>query len=139
MCNASILLTIQSFTIKYEGKKEIIEYEDDITFGEMESILAKSVDLSDVTKPKVNLPEYRMSILVKVLRKAPFKVGDVATLNNMKSSVVADVLRGVLKQFPLSKFLEQWMGSFIGSTEDLQIEMNTTTSSQTSSVGTKKK
>ena len=70
MCCDSILLTIQSFTIKYEGKKEIIEYEDDITFGELESILAKSVDLTDVTKPRVNLPEYRMSILLKVLRKA---------------------------------------------------------------------
>ena len=139
MCCDSILLTIQSFTIKYEGKKEIIEYEDDITFGELESILAKSVDLTDVTKPRVNLPEYRMSILLKVLRKAPFKVGDSTTLNNLKSSVVADVLRGVLKQFPLSKFLEQWMGSFIGLPDDLKIDHNTTTSSQKSSAGIRKK
>ena len=56
VCCVSILLTIQSFTIKYEGKKETIEYEDDLTFGELEGILAKAVDLSDVTKPKVNLP-----------------------------------------------------------------------------------
>ena len=139
MCCVSILLTIQSFTIKYEGKKEIIEYEDDITFGELESILAKSVDLTDVTKPKVNLPEYRQSILLKTLRKAPFKVGDIGTLRNLKSSVVNEVLRGVLKSFPLSKFLEQWMGSFIGNPEDLKIEEITTTSSQGSSVGQKSK
>ena len=139
MCCVSILLTIQSFTIKYEGKKEVIEYEDDLTFGELEGILSKAVDLSDVTKPKVNLPEYRMSILLKVLRKAPFKVGDVAILNGLKSSVVTDVLRGVLKQFPLSKFLEQWMGSFIGLPDDPKTDRNTTTSSQPNSAGTRKK
>jgi len=132
-------LTIQTFTIKYEGKKEVIEYEDDLTFGELEGILGIAVDLSDVTKPKVNLPEYRMSILLKVLRKAPFKVGDKTTLNGLRSSVVNDVLRGVLKQFPLSKFLEQWMGSFIGLPEDLKTDQNTTTSSQQNSAGTRKK
>ena len=139
MCCVSILLTIQSFTIKYEGKKEVIEFEDDLTFGELEGILSKAVDLSDVTKPKVNLPEYRMSILLKVLRKAPFKTNDMATLNNLKSSVVNDVLRGVLKSFPLSKFLEQWMGSFIGLEENLKIEESTTTSSQANLAGRKRK
>ena len=132
-------MTIQSFSIKYEGKKEVVEFEDDLTFGELESILANSVDLSDVTKPKVNLPAYRQAILLKTLRKAPFKVGDISTLRELKSSVVNDVLRGILKSFPLSKFLEQWMASFIGDTSDLKIEEITTTSSQESSAGRKKK
>ena len=132
-------MTLQSFSIKWEGKKEIIEYEDDLTFGELESILANSVDLSDVTKPKVNLPAYRQAILLKTLRKAPFKVGDISTLRELRSSVVNDILRGVLKSFPLSKFLEQWMASFIGDTSDLKIEEITTTSSQESSAGRKKK
>jgi hypothetical protein len=33
-------MVLQSFSIKWEGKKEIIEYEDDLTFGELETILA---------------------------------------------------------------------------------------------------
>ena len=132
-------MTLKNFTIKWEGKKEVIEFEDDLTFGELESILAESVDLSDVTKPRVNLPAYRQAILLKTLRKAPFKVNDLNELKNLRSSVVTDVLRGVLKSFPLSKFLEQWMGSFVGNIEDLKIEESTTTSSQPSSAGTKKK
>ena len=132
-------MTLQTFKITWEGKKELIEYEDDLTFGELEAILANAVDLSDVTKPRVNLPAYRQDILLKTLRKAPFKVGDVVTLRNLRSSVVNDVLRGVLKSFPLSKFLEQWMASFIGDTSDLKIEEITTTSSQESSAGQKKK
>ena len=132
-------MTLQTFKITWEGKKELIEYEDDLTFGELEAILANAVDLSDVTKPRVNLPEYRQSILLKTLRKAPFKVGDVVTLRNLKSSVVNDVLKGVLKSFPLSKFLEQWMGSFVGNIDEVKIEENTITSSQPSSAGTRKK
>ena len=133
------LLTLQTFKITWEGKKELVEYEDDLTFGELEAILANAVDLSDVTKPRVNLPAYRQDILLKTLRQAPFKVGDIVTLRNLKSSVVNDVLRGVLKSFPLSKFLEQWMGSFIGLPEDLKTDQNTTTSSQQNSAGTRKK
>ena len=132
-------MTLQTFKITWEGKKELIEYEDDLTFGELEAILANAVDLSDVTKPRVNLPEYRQAILLKTLRKAPFKVGDVVTLRNLKSSVVNDVLKGVLKSFPLSKFLEQWMGSFVGNIDEVKIEENTITSSQPSSAGTRKK
>jgi len=133
------LLVLQTFKITWEGKKELVEYEDDLTFGELEAILANAVDLSDVTKPRVNLPAYRQDILLKTLRQAPFKVGDIVTLRNLKSSVVNDVLRGVLKSFPLSKFLEQWMGSFIGMEENLKIEESTTTSSQVSSAGRKRK
>jgi len=133
------LLTLQTFKITWEGKKELVEYEDDLTFGELEAILANAVDLSDVTKPRVNLPAYRQDILLKTLRKAPFKVGDVVTLRNLRSSVVNDVLRGVLKSFPLSKFLEQWMGSFIGLEENLKIEESTTTSSQANLAGRKRK
>lgn len=132
-------MALKNFTIKWEGKKEIIEFEDDLTFGELESILAESVDLSDVTKPRVNLPAYRQAILLKTLRKAPFKVNDLNELKNLRSSVVTEVLGGVLKSFPLSKFLEQWMASFIGDTSDLKIEEITTTSSQGNSAGRKKK
>ena len=132
-------MTLQTFKITWEGKKELIEYEDDLTFGELEAILANAVDLSDVTKQRVNLPEYRQAILLKTLRKAPFKVGDVVTLRNLKSSVVNDVLKGVLKSFPLSKFLEQWMGSFVGNIDEVKIEENTIPSSQPSSAGTRKK
>ena len=55
-------MAIKSFKITMEAKKEIIEYEDDLTFGELENVINESVDLSDVTKPKVNLPKYRINI-----------------------------------------------------------------------------
>jgi len=131
-------MTIQSFEIDYEGGKEFIEYEDDLTFGELEAILNECLDLSDVTKPKVNLPKYRQSILLKTVKKAPFEVGNLPTLRNLKTSVVNQVLKGVLKDYPLVRFLEDWVRTFVGN-EDLSISEVSTTSSPKSSAGIKKK
>ena len=131
-------MAIQSFEIDYEGKKEIVEYEDDLAFGELEAILNQCLDLSDVTKPKVNLPQYRQSILLKAVQKAPFNI-DLPTIRNLKTSVVNQVLKGVLKDFPLVKFLEDWVGTFIGTQEDINIEQVSTTSSRKNSAGNKKK
>ena len=131
-------MTIQTFEIKYEGKKEIIEYEDDLTFGELEAILDQCLDLSDVTKPKVNLPQYRQSILLKTVKKAPFEVGSLPSLRNLKTSVVNQVLKGVLKDYPLVKFLEDWVGTFVGN-EELNISRQSTTSLQENSDGIKSK
>ena len=130
-------MAIQTFEIKYEGKKEIIEYEDDLTFGELEAILNQCLDLSDVTKPKVNLPQYRQSILLKAVQKAPFNI-DLPTIRNLRTSVVNQVLKGVLKDYPLVTFLEGWVRTFVGN-EDLSISEASTTSSRKSSVGNKKK
>ena len=130
-------MAIQSFEIDYEGKKEIVEYEDDLAFGELEAILNQCLDLSDVTKPKVNLPQYRQSILLKAVEKAPFNV-DLPTIRNLRTSVVNQVLKGVLKDFPLVKFLEDWVGTFVGQ-EDMNIKQASTTSSRKSSAGNKKK
>lgn len=108
-------MAIKTFEIDYEGKKEIIEYEDDLTFGELESVLNETVDMSDVTKPKVNIPKYRQQILLKVLKKAPFKTGDLVAIRNMRSSVAKKILEGVMVDFPLAKYLEDWMVTFVGS------------------------
>ena len=131
-------MTIQPFEIKYEGKKEIFEYEDDLTFGELEAILDQCLDLSDVTKPKVNLPQYRQSILLKTVKKAPFEVGSLPSLRNLKTSVVEQVLKGVLKDYPLVTFLEGWVRTFVGN-EEVSISEASTTSSRKSSVGNKNK
>ena len=131
-------MTIQSFEIDYEGEKKLIEYEDDLTFGELEAILNECLDLSDVTKPKVNLPKYRQSILLKTVKKAPFEVGNLSTLRNLRTSVVNQVLKGVLKDYPLVRFLEDWVRTFVGN-EDLSISEVSTTSSPKSSAGIKKK
>ena len=129
----------QIFEIDWEGSKATIEYEDDLTFGELESVINNCVDLSDVTKPKVNIPNYRQTILLKVIRSAPFEVGSAAALRNMKASVAKQIIAGVMVDYPLAKFLEDWMVTFMGSTTENEQQPQSTTSVQATSDGIKKR
>jgi len=126
----------KSFDIDWNGEKKVIEYEDDITFGELENILNKCLDLSEVNKPKVNIPLYRQLILTTVIKKAPFKTNDVSAIRNLKASVAKSVMSEVMKDYPLAKYLEEWVETFVG---EMPQDQEFTSSSQVSSVGQKSK
>ena len=126
---------IKSFDVPWtDNTKQTIEYEDDITFGELENILNKCLDMSEINKPKVNLPLYRQMILTTVIRKAPFEVKDVASIRNLKASTAKLIMTEVMKDYPLAKYLDEWVETFVGET--LQEPMGQfITSSQESSGG----
>jgi len=107
-------MVIKTFNFDWKGVKETIEYEDDITFGELEAILQNCIDLGDISKPKVDIPKYRFQILLKVLRKAPFNVGDAVAIRNLKNSQANKIMLEVMKDYPLVKFLEAWVETFTG-------------------------
>ena len=132
-------MAIKSFKITIDGKKEIIEYEDDLTFGELEAIVIISVDLSDVTKPKVDLPKYRMNILTKALRKAPFPIDDATAIRNLKAKTAKKIISEVMKDYPLMRFLEDWMVTFGGTLEATSSPTESITSLPKASAGTKDK
>ena len=77
---------IKSFEIDWDNGKQTVEYEDDIKFGDLEAILNKCLDMTEINKPKVNLPLYRQMILTAVITKAPFEIKDVASIRNLKAS-----------------------------------------------------
>ena len=104
----------KTFTVDYKGAKAEIEYEDDLTFGELEAILQNCIDLSDIAKPKVDIPKYRYQILLKVLRKAPFAVGDSSAIRNLKNTEANAIMKEVMTDYPLVKFLEAWVETFTG-------------------------
>lgn len=120
-------MALISFEITWEDKPSTIEFEDDITYGEMEAILSKSIDLSDVSKPKVDIPQYRMNLLLKVLRKAPFPINDTVSIRNLKNKQASEIMREVMKAYPLAKYLGDWVETFTGS----QIEIGQNTQSTT--------
>ena len=129
---------IKSFKIDFNGVKESIEYEDDITFGELENILNQCLDMTKVNEPKVNLPLYRQLILTTVITKAPFELKEVASIRNLKASQAKQIMGEVMKDYPLAKYLEEWVETFVG--EDIQNQVDQfTTSSQGNTVGQKTK
>tara|TARA_B110001454_G_scaffold144271_1_gene133938 strand:+ start:802 stop:1200 length:399 start_codon:yes stop_codon:yes gene_type:complete len=132
-------MTIKSFDFDNNGTPSTIEYEDDITYGELEAILQNCIDLSDMAKPRVDIPKYRFQILLKTLRKAPFNVGDAVAIRNLKNSQANKIMLEVMKDYPLQKHLGAWVETFTGSQISEGEESQSTTSVQSSSVGQKKK
>jgi hypothetical protein len=132
-------MVIKSFEICYKGEKETIEYETELTFGETEQIINQSLDLSDIQKPKVKIGIFRMQILLKTLRKAPFSFKVEQTLKTIKNSTINEILDHVMQDYPLVNFLGDWMTSFMGSEVVSEPQSESTPSVQSSSDGPKEK
>ena len=130
---------IKTFEIPWDNNiKETISYEDDITFGDLEAILNQCLDMTQVNEPKVNLPLYRQLILTAVITKAPFAIKEVASIRNLKASVAKTIMKEVMKDYPLAKYLEEWVETFVGQAI-VEEPVVSTTSSQGNSVGRKTK
>ncbi len=121
--------------INWKGKENIVEFEDALTFGETEDLIAGSVDLTDVTHPKINLAKYRMNLLIITIKKAPFKVGDLTTLKLLDSKLVKSMLREITKVHPLTNYIEDWMETFQSFEEVTNSSTESTTTVQPNSDG----
>ncbi len=131
-------MVLKTFTLEWHGAKEEITYEDDIPFGDMEVIIKKCVNLEDITKPKVNISEYRRRILSSVLRKAPFTHTDPIAISKLPRKTAEIIIAEVMKDYPLAGCLEGWMTSFLGSAVITDSLPTATPSVQASSDSTKK-
>ena len=133
-------MVLKTFEIDWkDGEKATIEYEDDLTFGELENIINQSIDLTDVAKPKVNIPVYRKNILTKVITKAPFRTGDINVINGLRSKQTKKIISEVMKDYPLMQFLEDWMVTFVGTQATTNTPTESTSTSPKPSVGTNTK
>lgn len=128
-----------SFDIDYEGKKETIEYEDDIPFGDMEAIINTSVDLTNLNQPKVRLQEYRLLIIQKTLRKAPFDFKNINVVRALPHKTMKKVIEGVMKSYPLVECSGDWMTSLLGSEMVNELVSESMPTVQQNSVGQENK
>ena len=124
--------------ITYNDKEDTVEFEDSLTFGETESLISGSVDLSDISKPKIDLSKYRMNLLVLTIKKAPFKIGDITTIKMLDSKVVKGMLKEITKIHPLSTYIEDWMETFQTYEDQSSSDTQSTTVVPPNSDGTKK-
>jgi hypothetical protein len=132
-------MVLKPITITYKGGDAIVEFEESLTFGETESLISGSVDLSDITKPKIDLSKYRINLLVTTIKKAPFKVGDITTIKMLDSKVVKHMLREITKIHPLASYIEDWMETFQVFEEENNSSTESTITVPPSSAGTKSK
>lgn len=70
--------------------------------------------MTNMNDIKVKVPQYRKAIFLKALRKAPLKLNDTSEMNSLPNSVVEQVLKGLMADFPLGVFLENWVKTITG-------------------------
>tara|TARA_R110000796_G_scaffold15824_2_gene50101 strand:+ start:107 stop:505 length:399 start_codon:yes stop_codon:yes gene_type:complete len=132
-------MTLIPIDITYNGKPAVVEFEDSLTFGDTEMLIGNSVDISDVTKPKIDIQRYRLNLLVLTIKKAPFKTGDVTTIKMTDSKVIKSILKEIVKIHPLTTYIEDWMETFMSSQDMSNLDIPSTTTVPRNSAGTKKK
>ena len=98
-------MAIQSFTINVKGKEEIIEFEDDPPFGEMQKIIKSCIDISDVQHPQVNLQLYQQMILQTVVTKAPFNPKNAVEFAKLSTSSALGILNRLMQALPLETLI----------------------------------
>jgi hypothetical protein len=132
-------MTLKQIKITFNDKEEVVEFEDSLTFGETESLISGSVDLSDLTKPKIDLSKYRINLLVLTIKKAPFATGNSSVLKTIDSKIVKIMLREITKVHPLATYIEDWMETFQSFEEETSSSTQSITTVPRSSGGTKTK
>jgi len=108
-------MAIQSFTVNIDGKDETIEFEDDPPFGDMQRIIKSCVDLSDVSRPQVNLQLYQQMILQSVVTKAPFNPKNATEFAKLSTSSALGILNRLMQAIPLEKLLAPMITAATGS------------------------
>ena len=132
-------MTLIPINITYMGKPAVVEFEDSLTFGDTELLIGSSVDITDITKPKIDLQRYRLNLLVLTIKKAPFKTGDTNAIKMTDSKIIKAILKEIVKVHPLTTYIEDWMETFVSSEELNSLDTQSTTTVPASSDGTKKR
>jgi len=132
-------MTLKTFVIDWKGGKETIEYEDDIAFSVMEQIIKTTVDLRELTKPRIDVAAYRFQVVLAALTKAPFNFKKPDELKRLGRKVAEQIVSGVIKDYPLVFSLGGWMTSLLGSVEENALASESTPTVQSSSDGQEKK
>ena len=68
-----------------------------------------------------------MNVLTKVLKKAPFPVNDAVAIRNLKAKTAKQIISEVMKDYPLMRFLEDWMVTFVGTPQVTNTPTESTT------------
>jgi hypothetical protein len=132
-------MTLIPINIKWQGKDAVVEFEDSLTFGDTETLIRTSVDLTDITKPKIDLATYRLNLLVLAIRTAPFKIKDQTTIKMLDAKLVKAILKEIVKVHPLTDYIEDWMETFISSEDLKNFDTESTTIVPVNSDGIKSK
>ena len=112
---------MKSLTVKYFGKDEIVEIDDDISLGKLEKIVTAcippdSLKISikngrpdiDFDLAKMNIMKYRKDLTIACLTKFPWEPGKFDEIPN---SIASKVINEVMEAYPAVDLLQDFLQS----------------------------
>lgn len=129
----------ETIKLNYKGKEEDFEIKDELSFGDVDSLMDKCAVVDDETgQPKLSMSKFRMGLLTKALVKAPFNINE-PVINSLPYRDIQPLIQVVSKKFPFQDYLKDWMETYLGQDLLNEVDMLSTDSVPSTSDGTKKK
>ena len=114
------------FTVKIKDVDQVIEFVEDLTWGDTQNILKACVDITNPQAMKVNIQLYQQMVLQAAVTKSPFDFKNITELNKLPSQTVTKIMNEVMKVFPLEVLVKPWVTAMTGqdSIESLMKSMS---------------
>lgn len=110
-------MALKTVDIEWEGSPAKVKFESTLKFGEVEGVLARSVKISLANESiDVDFYNYRLSVMLAVIKEAPFKV-TVDGIQNLPDDIAEKIADEIFKVYPLERFLTRWLKTIKGSVE----------------------
>ena len=115
---------MKTITIQYKGKPEIVEFDDDLKFGEVEDIQAKCVEISDALNNgvKLDIPLYKRLITLAAVKKAPWPVHDEMEYRGLSLKLGNQIAKEATSLYPLRNYLLELMTTVAGDLSEKQLK-----------------
>ena len=115
-------MAIKTFQVMIRGQDTTIEYEDEMSFGEMRKIFRNAIQIqaSDSGARTINVmpDEFAVSVVMAAIKKPEIYKGNVTEFEKLPTKTALKIIKGICKAYPFADFLED-MAEAMGTQKDL--------------------
>lgn len=103
------------------GVDTVIEYEDEMSFGEMRQIFRNAIQItateSGARSINIMPDEFAVSVVMAAIRKPEKYKGQVTEFEKLPTKVALKIIKEICKSYPFADFLED-MAEAMGTTAE---------------------
>ena len=114
-------MAVQTFEIELNGQTQVVEYEDEMSFGEMRKIFRNAIQITATETGARNInvmpDEFAVSVVMAAIRKPEIYKGNVTEFEKLPTKTALKIIKEICKSYPFADFLED-MAEAMGTSKD---------------------
>ena len=114
-------MAVKTFNVQISGQDTVVEYEDEMSFGQMRKIFRNAVQITagegGVKHINVQPDEFAVSVVMAAIIKPEKYKGNVTEFEKLSSKVALKIIKEICKSYPFTDFLED-MAEALGTTPE---------------------